>query len=75
MAQRGDLEPGIAMRNRHPKVHPLPVDILNTYPVETYSPEKIKNNSCAICLDDFTTDKNTVRVLPCRHGFCTGCIG
>ncbi|KAG2184503.1 hypothetical protein INT43_000412 [Umbelopsis isabellina] len=74
MAQRGDLEPGIAMRNRHPKVHPLPVDILNTYPVESYSPEKIKNNSCAICLDDFLTDKNTVRVLPCRHGFCTGCI-
>ncbi|CAM0135809.1 unnamed protein product [Umbelopsis sp. WA50703] len=74
IAQRGDLEPGIAMRNRHPKVHPLPVDILNTYSVEMYSPEKIKNNSCAICLDDFVTDKNSVRVLPCRHGFCTGCI-
>lgn len=75
MVQRGDLEPGIALRNRQPKVHPLPVDILNTYPVELYNQEKIKNNSCAICLDDFVPDKNTVRVLPCRHGFCTGCIG
>lgn len=75
LALRGDLEHGIALRNRASKVHPLPVDILNTYPVETYSPSIIKNTSCAICLDDFTPDKTAnIRVLPCGHGFCTGCI-
>ncbi|KAI8577365.1 hypothetical protein K450DRAFT_252142 [Umbelopsis ramanniana AG] len=72
---RGDIERGIPMHNRPVnKVHPLPVDILNTYPIEKYSPSLVKNGSCAICLDDFVVDKNEIRVLPCGHGFCTGCI-
>lgn len=75
MARRGDLEHGVALRNRTTKVHPLPVDILNTYPVQSYDPSVVKNGSCAICLDDFTPDKTNIRVLPCGHGFCTGCIG
>jgi len=74
MARRGDLEHGVALRNRTTKVHPLPVDILNTYPVQSYDPSVVKNGSCAICLDDFTPDKTNIRVLPCGHGFCTGCI-
>lgn len=72
---RGDLERGIVMRTRATKTHPLPVDILNTYPVEHYSPSIIKNASCAICLDDFTPEKDNIRILPCGHGFCSVCIG
>lgn len=76
MGGRGDIERGIPLHNRQVnKVHPLPVDILNTYPIEKYSPSLVKNGSCAICLDDFVVDKNEIRVLPCGHGFCTGCIG
>ncbi|KAG2188606.1 hypothetical protein INT44_001361 [Umbelopsis vinacea] len=72
---RGDIERGIPLHNRPVnKVHPLPVDILNTYPIEKYSPTLVKNGSCAICLDDFVVDSNDIRVLPCGHGFCTGCI-
>jgi hypothetical protein len=75
LATRGDVERGIPMQSRLAKVHPLPVDILNTYPIEKYSPSIVKNGSCAICLDDFTPEREDIRVLPCGHGFCTGCIG
>jgi len=34
---------------------------------------RIHNESCAICLDDFT-DGLKVKVLPCMHGFHTQCI-
>ncbi|KAH8554447.1 hypothetical protein BGW37DRAFT_479753 [Umbelopsis sp. PMI_123] len=74
LASRGDVERGIPMQSRLAKVHPLPVDILNTYPIEKYSPSIVKNGSCAICLDDFTPEREDIRVLPCGHGFCTGCI-
>ncbi|KAI8967311.1 hypothetical protein BDF20DRAFT_917780 [Mycotypha africana] len=31
------------------------------------------NTTCAICIDEFEDD-SYVRVLPCRHGYCTACI-
>lgn len=33
----------------------------------------VVNDSCAICLDDFT-NVDRLKVLPCRHGFHTPCI-
>jgi hypothetical protein len=36
-------------------------------------PEYIINNSCVICLDEFM-DGQTVKLLPCKHGFCANCI-
>ena len=37
-------------------------------------PTRIHNESCAICLDDFT-EGCAVKVLPCAHGFHNECIG
>ncbi|RUP50721.1 hypothetical protein BC936DRAFT_137956 [Jimgerdemannia flammicorona] len=52
----------------------LPKDVLDTFIVRLYDVEATKNQSCAICLDDFIEGESTVRVLPCGHGFCVECI-
>lgn len=57
------------------KVNPLPVTIVNSYPIQNYNPEVIKNSSCAICLEDYEENQSDIRLLPCNHGFCVLCIG
>jgi len=37
------------------------------------NPDFIHNTSCVICLDEFM-DGQSVKVLPCSHGFCSNCI-
>lgn len=66
---------GVVLRPTSSKLDPLPVDIVNKLPVDRYSPELIKNENCAICLEDFKPGKDDVRLLPCGHGFCVLCIG
>ena len=64
--------------NMQPRVHqadPLPVDIVNSLPIDKYSEELIKNTNCAVCLEDFMPGKDDIRILPCGHGFCVLCIG
>ncbi|ORZ04627.1 hypothetical protein BCR42DRAFT_185910 [Absidia repens] len=63
----------IAMQRR--KLKPLPVDIVNSYPIQNYHADVIKNATCAICLDEFEENQPDIRVLPCSHGFCVLCIG
>ncbi|CEP11106.1 hypothetical protein [Parasitella parasitica] len=65
---------GLPMQPRTTHLDPLPVDIVNALPIEKYSPDLIKNINCAICLEDFVTGKNDIRILPCGHGFCVLCI-
>ncbi|RUS18049.1 hypothetical protein BC937DRAFT_89198 [Endogone sp. FLAS-F59071] len=52
----------------------LPRSILETFPIRLYNAEEVKNQSCAICLDDFVEDESNLRLLPCSHGFCVECI-
>lgn len=66
---------GFSMQPRVTQVDPLPVDIVNSLPIEKYSVDLIKNVNCAICLEDFVPGKNDIRILPCGHGFCVLCIG
>ncbi|KAI7872371.1 hypothetical protein BDF14DRAFT_1752737 [Spinellus fusiger] len=54
--------------------HPLPVEIVNSYPVKPYTVGIVKNNNCAICLEDFVENTTEIRMLPCSHGFCVMCI-
>ncbi|CAO3594397.1 unnamed protein product [Absidia cylindrospora] len=63
----------IAMQRR--KLNPLPVVIVNSYPIQEYHANAIKNTTCAICLDEFEENQPDIRVLPCEHGFCVLCIG
>lgn len=57
------------------KAKPLPVSVVNAIPIEKYTPDKVKNASCAICLEDFEENTTEVRILGCGHGFCVLCIG
>jgi type II secretory pathway pseudopilin PulG len=63
----------IAMQRR--KLKPLPVSIVNSYPIQEYNSDTIKNTTCAICLDEFEENQPDIRLLPCGHGFCVLCIG
>ncbi|CAO3651444.1 unnamed protein product [Cunninghamella blakesleeana] len=81
MKQRSeDREYNIALEEHHlrmlnlRKVNPLPVNIVNSYPIQNYNPEMIKNSSCAICLEDYEENQPDIRLLPCGHGFCVLCI-
>ncbi|KAI7904712.1 uncharacterized protein BX663DRAFT_503264 [Cokeromyces recurvatus] len=65
---------GFHMQQRVNHLDPLPVEIVNSLPIDTYSPDLIKNVNCAICLEDFVPGKNDIRILPCGHGFCVLCI-
>lgn len=65
---------GFNMQPRVNQVDPLPVDIVNALPIDKYSEDLIKNVNCAICLEDFVSGKNDIRILPCGHGFCVLCI-
>ncbi|KAI9473884.1 MAG: hypothetical protein EXX96DRAFT_465363, partial [Benjaminiella poitrasii] len=65
---------GFHMQQRTNQADPLPVDIVNSLPINKYSPDLIKNVNCAICLEDFVPGKNDIRILPCGHGFCVLCI-
>ncbi|KAI8333009.1 hypothetical protein BD560DRAFT_415115 [Blakeslea trispora] len=65
---------GFPMQARNNQLDPLPVDIVNSLPINVYSAGLIKNVNCAICLEDFVPGKNDVRILPCGHGFCVLCI-
>ncbi|KAI7879708.1 hypothetical protein K492DRAFT_237748 [Lichtheimia hyalospora FSU 10163] len=43
-------------------------------PVQEYRNEQeTKNTVCAICLEELSLH-DMIRVLPCHHGFCVGCI-
>lgn len=66
---------GFPMQPRTNQLDPLPVDIVNKLPIEVYSPDIIKNENCAVCLEDFVPGKSDIRILPCGHGFCVLCIG
>ncbi|CAO3586356.1 unnamed protein product [Absidia cylindrospora] len=55
----------------------IPIEKLNAMcPIQTADLvlTKMKNIACCICLDDFKPSSH-VRLLPCHHGFCVGCIG
>ncbi|KAI8973282.1 hypothetical protein BDF20DRAFT_881522 [Mycotypha africana] len=65
---------GFQLQPRPNQVDPLPVDIVNSLPIDKYSEGLIKNVNCAICLEDFVPNKNDIRILPCGHGFCVLCI-
>lgn len=44
-------------------------------PMQEYRNEQeTKNTVCAICLEELNLH-DMIRVLPCHHGFCVGCIG
>lgn len=44
-------------------------------PVQEYrDAQETKNTICAICLEELNLH-DMIRVLPCHHGFCVGCIG
>ncbi|KAI8874914.1 hypothetical protein K501DRAFT_234403 [Backusella circina FSU 941] len=62
------------MQQRTNRADPLPVDIVNSLPIQTYTDNCVKNTNCAICLEDFVAGKNDIRMLPCGHGFCVLCI-
>ncbi|KAI9247025.1 hypothetical protein BY458DRAFT_527471 [Sporodiniella umbellata] len=64
----------IYLQSRGNQVDPLPVDIVNSLPIEVYYPRLAKNASCVVCLEDFVSEKTDVRLLPCGHGFCVLCI-
>jgi hypothetical protein len=66
---------GFSMQQRVTQSDPLPVDIVNSLPIDKYSEDLITNVNCAICLEDFVPGKNDIRILPCGHGFCVLCIG
>lgn len=72
-AQLGEHAYNMQLRGRQAK--PLPVDIVNSFPIETYTVDRVKNANCAICLDDFAENSTEVRILGCGHGFCVLCIG
>ncbi|KAJ8661873.1 hypothetical protein O0I10_002204 [Lichtheimia ornata] len=43
-------------------------------PVQEYrDAQETKNTICAICLEELNLH-DMIRVLPCHHGFCVGCI-
>ncbi|KAI9318723.1 hypothetical protein BX666DRAFT_1930972, partial [Dichotomocladium elegans] len=42
-------------------------------PVQELSGSKVRNTACAICLEELQP-QDQVRILPCAHGFCAGCI-
>jgi hypothetical protein len=55
----------------------IPIEKLDAmYPIISAGEvsETMKNTMCAICLDDFDPACQ-IRLLPCQHGFCVGCIG
>ncbi|OAD75405.1 hypothetical protein PHYBLDRAFT_143650 [Phycomyces blakesleeanus NRRL 1555(-)] len=54
---------------------PLPINVLNSFPVVKYKTGCVRDTSCSICLDDFEEDVHEIRILPCGHGFCVLCIG
>jgi hypothetical protein len=58
---------------RTAKVIPF-LELANVCPIQKYDKTTMTNTTCAICLEDFKDDI-LVRVLPCRHGYCTACIG
>lgn len=61
-------------QSRSNRTDPLPVDIVNSLPIDKYQEDLVKNENCAICLEDFIAGKNDIRILPCGHGFCVLCI-
>ncbi|OBZ88535.1 hypothetical protein A0J61_03414 [Choanephora cucurbitarum] len=65
---------GFPMQARNNQLDPLPVDVVNSLPINVYSEGLVKNVNCAICLEDFVPGKNDIRILPCGHGFCVLCI-
>lgn len=66
---------GFNLQPRVNRLDPLPVDIVNSLPIDKYQEDLVKNENCAICLEDFVPGKNDIRILPCGHGFCVLCIG
>ncbi|RUS19346.1 hypothetical protein BC937DRAFT_87630 [Endogone sp. FLAS-F59071] len=59
---------------------PIPLEVLETFPVVRFEPGACKNTECAICLeelggDDTRNKAREIRVLPCQHGFCKDCVG
>jgi hypothetical protein len=81
-SQSEDVENNVGGQNmlmadiRSEERHVIPfLELSNVCPIIAYNETpSMKNNSCAICLDDFNDDYY-VRVLPCHHGYCTACIG
>jgi hypothetical protein len=77
-----DVENQLRMHHVRAQPHPdeppcIPIEKLNSLcPIQ--SAEQVlplmKNTVCAICLDDFKPTCQ-LRLLPCHHGFCVGCIG
>jgi hypothetical protein len=65
---------GFPLQPRSNRLDPLPVDIVNKLPINVYSEGLVKNENCAVCLEDFVPGKNDLRILPCGHGFCVLCI-
>ncbi|GAA5811794.1 hypothetical protein MFLAVUS_005237 [Mucor flavus] len=65
---------GFNLQPRVNRLDPLPVDIVNSLPIDKYQEDLVKNENCAICLEDFVPGKNDIRILPCGHGFCVLCI-
>ncbi|RUS33511.1 hypothetical protein BC938DRAFT_471324 [Jimgerdemannia flammicorona] len=60
----------------------IPAEVLATFRVVRYEPGVCKNSECAICLEELADaqtwkigDEETVRILPCQHGFCRECVG
>lgn len=71
--ERGD---NMLLRDvRSEERHVIPfLELSNLCPIQKYDEASMTNSTCAICLDDFKDDFY-VRVLPCKHGYCTACIG
>lgn len=60
------------MKKTKPKLVPF-MDLHKKCPIMVYEKASVTNSSCAICLDDFG-ENSSVRLLPCRHGYCIACI-
>ncbi|KAI8331360.1 hypothetical protein BC941DRAFT_474986 [Chlamydoabsidia padenii] len=69
-----DVYRGYILHARVNHIDPLPVTIVNSLPIIYYTSDRVKNNNCAICLDDYVENKSQLRLLPCDHGFCVLCI-
>ncbi|KAI8338693.1 hypothetical protein BC941DRAFT_423609 [Chlamydoabsidia padenii] len=81
-ADSNDIEAQVGMerightQHSDQEITSIPIEKLNTmYAIQSAGEVmvKMKNSVCAICLDDFDPTSQ-IRLLPCHHGFCVGCI-
>jgi len=72
MAEDYGYEEYLALDDSIPQ-HGLTTKEINQYPESTYTKNSNCNNSCAICLSDYTVGER-VRTLKCGHFYHKSCI-